>query len=102
MHDFLEVLVELVLPRLKDWDGFTLPTKTISETESSGSLSFGLPNSAMALFPQVEVQLEQYPTGMRGLGGFSVSCVTNARGVGAQDKARALLSGFRIPFVAKK
>jgi len=99
MWSFLETLVDLVLPRMKDWHGVTLPPPSVnrhSPSSTGGVVSFGLPSSAMALFPGVEVNLEQYPR----LHGFNIQFITNAKGLGAQDQARALLSGFRIPFVA--
>jgi large subunit ribosomal protein L5 len=100
IYDFLETLVEFVFPRLKDWPGVPLPAhrKAFDQLPSSqsGSLTFGLPKEAMALFPQIEMQLDSFPK----LYGCHVHVVTNARGAGAEDRVRALLSGLRIPFVA--
>ena len=96
MWSFLETLVDLVLPRLKDWNGVRLPPPSVnrhSPSSTGGVVAFGLPPAAMGLFPSVEVNLEQYPR----LYGFHVQFLTNAKGMGAQDQARALLSGFRIP-----
>lgn len=96
MWTFLETLVELVLPRMKDWNGVKLPPPSVnrrSPSSASGVVAFGLPANAMGLFPAVEVNLEQYPR----LHGFNIHFITNAKGLGAQDQARALMSGFRIP-----
>lgn len=96
MWTFLETLVDLVLPRLKDWNGVRLPppsTNRSSPASTSGVVAFGMPPFAMALFPSIEINLEQYPR----LHGFHVQFITNARGLGAQEQVRALLSGFRIP-----
>ena len=96
MWTFLETLVDLVLPRLKDWNGVKLPPPSAnrkSPSMSSGVVGFGLPPQAMALFPAMEINLEQYPR----LHGFNINFITNAQGPGAQDQARALMSGFRIP-----
>ena len=96
MWSFLETLVDFVLPRLKDWNGVVLPPPSVnrsSKSSTGGVVAFGLPSAAMGLFPSIEVNLEQYPR----LHGFHVQCITNARGSRAQDQARALLSGFRIP-----
>jgi len=96
MWTFLETLVEIVLPRMKDWNGVRLPPPSVnlkSPSSTGGVVAFGLPASAMGLFPSVEVNLEQYPR----LHGFNIQFITNARGKGAQDQARALVSGFRIP-----
>lgn len=96
MWSFLETLVELVLPRLKDWNGVKIPppsTNLKSPAQVSGVVSFGLPPAAMGLFPGTELNVEQFPR----LHGFNLSFITNVRGLGAQDQARALMSGFRIP-----
>jgi large subunit ribosomal protein L5 len=100
MYDFLNTLTEFVLPRLRDFNGIVLPPKSSSvNTPSavSGVVSFGLPPSAMVFFPQIEVNVDAYPQ----LPGIHIHFVTNARGVGAQDKARALVSGFQIPFIRR-
>jgi len=100
MYTFLQTLVEFVFPRLKEWNGIPLPPSNRNTDDlpssKSGALSFGLPREAMALFPQVEIQLDAYSKQH----GFHVHCITNAKGQGAQDQARALLSGLRLPFVA--
>lgn len=46
---------------------------------------------------QVEVNFDSYPRSH----GLHIDFVTNLRGEDAQNKARALVSGFRIPFVRK-
>jgi large subunit ribosomal protein L5 len=51
----------------------------------------------MVFFPQIEVNVDAYPR----LFGMHMHFITNARGVGSQDKARALLSGFQIPFLRR-
>jgi large subunit ribosomal protein L5 len=56
-----------------------------------------LPPSAMAFFPQLEVNVDSYPK----LPGMHITFVTNAEGQGAQNKARALVSGFQVPFTRK-
>jgi len=49
MHAFLSILVEVVFPRLKEFDGVHFV-----ENETDGSINFGFPGSAMSLFPQIE------------------------------------------------
>jgi large subunit ribosomal protein L5 len=97
-YRFLESLTEFVLPRLREWPGLRLhhgrnedPTL---EGATSGTVSFGFGPEAMALFPQIESCLDSYPR----MYGFDVNVQTNQQGFGAQDRARTLLSGFRIPF----
>ncbi|CAA7265497.1 unnamed protein product [Cyclocybe aegerita] len=100
MYDFLGTLVEFVLPRLRDFSGIVLPPSSSSvNTPSavSGVVSFGLPAQAIVFFPQIEVNVDSYSK----LYGMHIHFVTNARGVGAQDRARALVSGYQIPFIRK-
>lgn len=91
MYAFLETLVDFVLPRLKTFTGIPLPpasTPKQSTSSTGGVVSFGLPPEAMGLFPPIEVNLDQYPKTF----GMNIFCKTSARGRGAQDQARALLS----------
>lgn len=100
MYTFLETLVDVVLPRFKSFNGVLLPAPTSprqSGAAMAGVVSFGLPPEAMGLFPEIEANSDQYPR----LFGFNVQCITTARGRGAQDQARALLSGFNLPFIRR-
>jgi len=100
MFTFLETLVDFVLPRLKTFQGIPLPPASQprqSTSATSGVVSFGLPPEAMGLFPQVEINLDQYPKTF----GMNIFCKTTAKGRGAQDQARALLSGVGLPFVKR-
>ena len=97
MWDFLSVLVEFVLPRLRDFQGIPLegPASRLDKPNAaSGVVSFGLPPTALGLFPQIEVNFDAYPATF----GMHIHFITSAQGVGAQNRARALLSGFQIPF----
>ena len=100
MYDFLSTFVEFVLPRLREFNGIQLPSSSSNmQTPAgvSGVVSFGLPPEAMGLFPQIEVNLDSYPKSY----GMHVHFITNAEGQGAQNRARALLSGFGVPFIRK-
>lgn len=100
MYDFLATLVEFVLPRLRDFPGIVLPPQSSSvnsPSSVSGVVSFGLPPDAMGFFPQIEVNLDSYPKTY----GMHIHFVTNATGLGAQNRARSLISGFQVPFVRK-
>jgi large subunit ribosomal protein L5 len=100
MYHFLETLAEFVFPRLREFDGLLLPpAKADMRTPSGvgGVVEFGLEPEAMGLFPEIEVNVEAYPR----LYGMNIHCITNAEGQGAQDKARALISGFQIPFIRR-
>ncbi|KAH7913955.1 ribosomal protein L5 domain-containing protein [Hygrophoropsis aurantiaca] len=100
MYDFMATLVEFVLPRLREFPGIILPPASSTMNSPSGVagvVSFGLPPEAMGFFPQIEVNLDSYPKSY----GMHIHFVTNAEGIGAQNRARALLSGFQIPFARK-
>jgi len=100
MYDFIQSLVDFVLPRIREFPGFVLPPQSASKTSPSalsGVVSVGLPPAAMGLFPQIEGNLDAYPK----LHGFHIHFKTNQRGKDAQEHSRALLSGFRIPFARK-
>ncbi|KAF9221525.1 ribosomal protein L5 [Gyrodon lividus] len=100
MYDFIATLTEFVLPRLREFPGIVMPpSSTNMQTPSgvAGVVTFGLPPEALGLFPQIEVNLEAYPK----THGMHIHFVTNAEGQGAQNRARALLSGFQVPFSRK-
>ena len=100
MYEFLGTLTEFVLPRLREFPGLLLPPASSNmQTPAgvSGVVSFGLPPEAMGFFPQIEVNLDAYPKPY----GMHIHFITNAKGVGAQERARQLLSGFQIPFVRR-
>ncbi|KDE03182.1 hypothetical protein MVLG_06335 [Microbotryum lychnidis-dioicae p1A1 Lamole] len=100
MYDLLDTLVEFVLPRWKTFNGVALPPRSAprqSPAATTGVVSFGLPPETMSLWPQVELNLDQYPRTY----GMNISLITSARGRGAQEQATALLSGLGIPFVKR-
>ena len=100
MYDFVQSLVDFVLPRLREFPGVQLPLLSAnrnSPSATSGVVAFGLEPNAMGLFPQIETNLESYPR----MHGFHMQFITNCKGKGAQDQARSLLSGMRIPFTRR-
>jgi large subunit ribosomal protein L5 len=100
MYEFIGTLVDFVLPRIREFSGVVMPAPTAnasSPSMTSGVVSIGLPPTAMGLFPQIEINLDSYPT----THGLHIQFITNARGKGAQNRARALLSGFQIPFARR-
>lgn len=100
-NEFIESLTTFVLPRLRGFAGVPLPPAgqpALSPAAVSGVVSFGLGPDALALFPQIEVNLDQYP-GRRN--GFQIDFVTNQRGRRATERARTLLSGLGVPFVRR-
>ncbi|KZP26331.1 ribosomal protein L5 [Athelia psychrophila] len=100
MYEFLGTLVEFVLPRLREFPGIVMPPMSQSMATPSGVsgvVSFGLPPEAMGLFPQIELNMDMYPKSY----GMHIHFITNAEGVGAQNRARALVSGFQVPLSRK-
>ncbi|KAJ6529198.1 ribosomal protein L5 domain-containing protein, partial [Mycena capillaripes] len=89
MYDFLAQLVDFVLPRLEDFPGVLLHPPAASNhspSVTSGVASMGLAPQAMAFFPQIDAYPRTY--------GMYIHFVTT--GVGAENLARALLSGFQL------
>ena len=59
MYHFLGKLINVVLPRIKDWNGVRATTG-----DNSGNLSFGLNPDVVAAFPEIEINYDAYPTKM--------------------------------------
>jgi large subunit ribosomal protein L5 len=53
MYHFLGKLIDVVLPRIKDWPGVKG-----SSGDSSGNITFGLEPEHVALFPEIEVNYD--------------------------------------------
>lgn len=53
MYHFLSKVVDVVMPKIKDWRGVKG-----SSGDSSGNLAFGLTGEDIALFPEVEVNYD--------------------------------------------
>lgn len=53
MHHFFGKLIDVVLPRMKDWQGVKL-----SSGDSSGNITFGMVPQHVAMFPEVEVNYD--------------------------------------------
>jgi ribosomal protein L5 len=56
MYQFLDKMVEVVLPKMKEWPG--LPE---SAGDATGNMSMGFPPSALSLFPEIESIFDMYP-----------------------------------------
>ncbi|KAF7304566.1 60S ribosomal protein L7 [Mycena chlorophos] len=100
MYDFLAQLVEFVLPRLKDFPGVMLPPPRRPNrvpARSRGVVTMGLDPQALAFFPQIEVNADSHPKSY----GMHIHFVTNATGLGAENRARALLSAFQPPLTRR-
>ena len=56
MYHFLGKLINIVLPRIKDWNGVRATTG-----DNSGNLSFGLEPEMVSGFPEIEGNYDAYP-----------------------------------------
>lgn len=93
MYSFLETLVELVLPRVRNFKGFALPESSKTKNFFDGSVTLTLPLECFTLFPSIEPIQHQYPS----MPFIKMTATSNVKGEGAQNAVRSLLSGFRIP-----
>ena len=55
MYHFLSKCIDIVLPRIKDWDGVKG-----SSGDSSGNITFGLSGEAVGTFPEISVNYDSY------------------------------------------
>ncbi|KAL4942641.1 hypothetical protein BDV06DRAFT_191710 [Aspergillus oleicola] len=91
MEHFFGKLLDIVLPRIKDWEGVKG-----SSGDSSGNITLGLEPEQVALFPEIEINYDMYPPKM--IPGCHITFHTTA----TTDKdARLLLSALGVPFHGK-
>lgn len=86
MYEFLDRLISVAIPRIRDFRG--LP---IDSFDKSGNYSFGL--NEQVIFAEVDVDKIMKPYGM------DITIVTNAR---RKEEAFALLKLFGMPFKKDK
>lgn len=91
MYHFLSKVVDVVMPKIKDWRGVKG-----SSGDSSGNIAFGLDSEHVAMFPEIEVNYDAYPPKM--IPGLHVIVHTSATN---DLDARMLLSSIGIPFYGK-
>ena len=82
MYDFLERLVLIALPRLREFRGFS-----DKNFDGRGNMSFGI--HEQIIFPEIDYDKVDAVRGM------DITIVTNAK---TDAMAKELLSGFRLPF----
>ncbi len=82
MYDFLDRLVNVVLPRVRDFEG--IPSNSF---DGRGNYSLGLRDQLV--FPEIEFDK------VDKLQGMSITIVSSAR---TDEEGRALLKAFRMPF----
>ena len=84
MYEFLDRLVTIALPRVRDFRGVSLKS-----FDGKGNYSLGL--KEQYIFPEIEYDTVDSPRGM------DVTIVTTAK---TDDEAKELLKNFNFPFVA--
>src|SRR6516162_7728614 len=86
MYEFLERLIRMALPRIRDFRG-------ISPKSFDGKGNYTLGVKDQAIFPEVELDRIKRNVG------FDITIVTTAR---TNDEAKALLTELGVPFSDKK
>ena len=84
MYEFLDRLVTIALPRVRDFRGIS--TKSF---DGNGNYSLGL--KEQYIFPEIEYDTVDSPRGM------DITIVTSAK---TDSEAKELLAGFNFPFTA--
>lgn len=82
MYEFLDRLISLALPRVRDFRGLSP-----NAFDGSGNYSLGL--SEQLVFPEIEADK------VRNVQGMNITIVTTAR---SDEEGRALLQEFGMPF----
>ena len=82
MYEFLDRLVSIALPRIRDFRG-------LSPRRFDGHGNYNLGISEQTVFPEVDLDAVEYIQGM------NVSIITSAR---TDEEARALLESLGMPF----
>ena len=83
MYEFLDRLITINLPRIRDFRGFSS-----ASLDGSGNFSFGIKDQI--IFPEIDYDKVDRVRGM------DLSLVTTAK---TNHDAKSLLKGFNIPFV---
>ena len=86
MYEFLDRLVSVALPRIRDFRGLDL-----RGFDHNGNYNFGL--KEYTIFPEIQIERVTFPLGLD----IAVVMRTASR-----DEAIALLKGFGFPFVVAK
>lgn len=90
MNQFLATLTEIVLPRIRDFNGISLKSG-----DSFGNLAMGLDPEHVKFFPEIYLNQDVFASTF----GFNIIFHTTAQ---TDASARTLLSSFLFPFNGKK
>ena len=82
MYEFLDRLVSIAIPRIRDFRG-------ISARAFDGRGNYSMGVKEQIIFPEIEYDK------IDALRGLNISITTTAK---SDDEARALLAAFRFPF----
>ena len=82
MYEFLDRLVTIAMPRIRDFRG-------VSNRSFDGRGNYSLGVREQIIFPEIDYDK------IDALRGMNISITTSAK---TDDEARALLAGFRFPF----
>ena len=82
MYSFLDRLIHLILPQIREFNGFSK-----KQFDNSGNYHFGL--KTQDIFPELEYELIKYPLGL------NISLITN---VTSQIQNIELLKSVHFPF----
>jgi large subunit ribosomal protein L5 len=85
MYEFLDRLITLALPRVRDFKG--IPDKSF---DGRGNYSLGV--KEQIIFPEIDIDK------VERLGGMDISFVTTAK---TDEEAYALLKAFGMPFIRR-
>ncbi|CAM1508313.1 Fc.00g051610.m01.CDS01 [Cosmosporella sp. VM-42] len=90
-YEFVDKLVTLVLPKIKDWPGIKATTG-----DDAGNLAFGMRPAWMAFFPEIEFNYDMYPARLMP------GCHIFIKTTGTSDRqGRLLLEALGFPFYGK-
>lgn len=92
MNHFMGKLVDVVMPKIKDWKGVSG-----GSGDTSGNITFGLVPEEVGYFPEIEMNYDSYPPKM--IPGCHITIKTTA----SDDRdARLLLTALGVPFYGKQ
>ncbi|KAI1391228.1 54S ribosomal protein L7 [Hypoxylon trugodes] len=90
-YEFMDKVIHLVFPKIKDWRGIKG-----TSGDSTGNISWGFEAQDMLYFPEVEANYSLYPSKM--ITGCRVTLETTAK---SDRHARLLCMSLGIPFYGK-
>ncbi|KAM0251485.1 hypothetical protein ACHAQJ_008153 [Trichoderma viride] len=90
-YDFVDKLVTLVLPKIKDWPGIKA-----TSGDDAGNIAFGMNPAWMSYFPEIEFNYDMYPPKL--MPGCDIFIHTSAT---SDRQARLLMEALGFPFFGK-